>query len=177
VTPAVSRLGTPAAIAVTGTRTSSVEARLAGAAGRLGRTAAWTPLHLVDGSLQGRLPPPLLHGIYRVQLHVGTGTISARRWLFRVYSPRVRREPGFERPTNVLRWWVEGRHATLTALRRWPLSPDDHRDPRLHRLFVIAYRRPGGSELGIFITAVRDGYNGRWKLLEATVQPPVVVRR
>jgi hypothetical protein len=175
VTPSVSRLGTPAAIAVTGIGTPELEARLKGAADRSGEPTGWTPLHLVGGSWHGTLPAPLLHGIYPVQLHVGTRTIEPRRRLFRVFSPRVAGEPGFEHPFAVVRWWVAGRHATLAAWRRWPLSPDDHRDRRLHRLFVIAYRRRGRPELGVFITAVRDGYSGRWKLLEATVEPPAPV--
>jgi hypothetical protein len=63
----------------------------------------------------------------------------------------------------------------LVALRRWPMASFDHRDPRLNRLFVIAYAPRGntrpGSRLGLFITTVRDGFQGRWRLLEATTQP------
>jgi hypothetical protein len=40
---------------------------------------------------------------------------------------------------------------------------------------VVAYAPPGDANvddrLGIFVTAVRDGYRGPWRLLEATVQP------
>lgn len=66
-------------------------------------------------------------------------------------------------------------HGIVAALRRW-LRPDfDKRDPRLHHLYVVAYnplRRPGvANRLGMFVTTVRDGYAGRWRPLEATVQP------
>jgi hypothetical protein len=62
------------------------------------------------------------------------------------------------------------------AVRPWRQAAYDHRDPRLHRIFVIAYaprgdKRPS-SRLGVFITAVRDGYHGSWRLLEATQGPP-----
>jgi hypothetical protein len=123
------------------------------------------------------LPPPLLHGIYLVRVRIGDATVLSGHRFLRVFPPRVGGEPSFEDPLGVVRWWVAGRHAVLAAWRRWPLSADDHRDRRLHRLFVIAYRRQGAPELGIFITAVRDGYAGPWKLLEATVEPPVVVKR
>jgi hypothetical protein len=60
-------------------------------------------------------------------------------------------------------------------LKRWPQSSLDKRDPRLHELFVVAFNlrgRPGvANRLGRFVTAVRDGYRGPWRLLEANVQP------
>ena len=41
--------------------------------------------------------------------------------------------------------------------------------------FVVAYgtsEQPGSEEQsGMFVTAVRDGYAGRWRFLEATVVP------
>jgi hypothetical protein len=90
-------------------------------------------------------------------------------------AARMRGEPGFATPLGAVRWWVAGRHATLTAWRRWPLPVKDHGALRRTQLFVIAYRRAGGSELGTFVTVVREGAAGPWKFLEATVQPPVVV--
>jgi hypothetical protein len=61
------------------------------------------------------------------------------------------------------------------ALRRWPLAAFDPRDPRLHRVFVIAYTALGNqrpdSRRGLFVTTVRDGFRGRWRVLEATTQP------
>jgi len=60
-------------------------------------------------------------------------------------------------------------------MRRWPLAKFDHRDPRLNRLFAIAYAPRGdsrpGSRLGLFVTIVRDSLRGRWQLLQATTQP------
>jgi hypothetical protein len=63
----------------------------------------------------------------------------------------------------------------LIAARPWPPAPFDHRDPRLHRLFVIAYAPQGetkpSARLGAFITTIRNGYQGRWRLLEASTGP------
>ena len=46
---------------------------------------------------------------------------------------------------------------------------------RLHQLLVVAYSpvgHPGVDDrLGMFVTAVRNGFDGRWCLLEATLQP------
>ncbi len=51
----------------------------------------------------------------------------------------------------------------------------DRRDPRLHQLMVVAYRPAGdkrvSDRLGMFIMSFRNGYGGRWRLLEATVSP------
>lgn len=65
--------------------------------------------------------------------------------------------------------------ARVVAMRRWPQPDFDRRDPRLNALVVVAYHPPEHHEivdnLGMFITAVRDGFNGRWRFLEAGVQP------
>jgi hypothetical protein len=66
------------------------------------------------------------------------------------------------------------RHARRDALKAWPRPAFDRRDPRLHRLFVVASSLAGHlslhDRLGMFITAFRDGYHARWQLLEATVE-------
>jgi hypothetical protein len=45
----------------------------------------------------------------------------------------------------------------------------------LQRLFAIAYAPEGDTRpnapLGLFVTTVRDGYHGRWRLLEASTEP------
>jgi len=48
-------------------------------------------------------------------------------------------------------------------------------DERARERLVVAYSPPGDprvvARLGMFISAVRDGYNGDWRLLEATLEP------
>jgi hypothetical protein len=65
--------------------------------------------------------------------------------------------------------------ARLVALKRWRRPAFDRRDRRLHQLLVVAYSPAGHprrrDRLGLFITAVRDGFDGRWRLLEATIAP------
>jgi hypothetical protein len=124
------------------------------------------------------LPAPELRGIYPVQLRVGPGSpvLRSTHWFYRVFAPGTLSRP-FGLPEDVARGWVQtlpGK-AKLVALKRWPRPDFDRRDLRLHRLLVIAYTLAGHEtvreRLGIFVTAVRDGYGGRWRMLEAKATP------
>jgi len=121
---------------------------------------------------------PGLLGVYPVLLRVRAGAerFGSSRWLLRVFERGTGRRPSFPDPSDVARWWVGTvRRQSLVALKAWPRPGFDHRDPRLHALFVVAYLPNGDQNIvdrvGMFITAYRDGYHGRWRLLEATVQP------
>jgi len=175
--PAVTPLGGQTAIAVSGPRRVGLSVRLAGASTPTGGPTGWTRLRYEDGAWRGTLVAPPLRGIYPIRLRTARGPLTepATSAFLRVFNRRTVQEPSFPDPRGVLRWWVTRHDVQLTALKRWRLSSLDRRDRRLHRLFVIAYRRPGQPTLGIFITAVRNGYGKRWRLLEATVQPPGVV--
>jgi hypothetical protein len=63
----------------------------------------------------------------------------------------------------------------VVALRRFRPAAFDHRDTRLNRIFAVAYAPRGdtrpSARLGLFITTVRAGLRGRWRLLDATVEP------
>ena len=97
--------------------------------------------------------------------------------MLRVFAAGTLSRPSFATPEGVAKWWVRTAtgHARLMALRRWPRPGFDLRDQRLHQLLVVAYSpvgHPGVDDrLGMFITAVRNGFDGRWRLLEATLQP------
>jgi len=136
------------------------------------------PLRRVGRAWEGSLPPPALRGIYPVQLRVrrGSRVLQSRAWLYRVFQRGTASRPTFASPEGVVRWWVRFvRHRVAVALKRWPRPTFDLRDRRLHQLLVVAYRRAGdrrmSHRLGMFVTAVRDGFDGRWRLLEATVVP------
>ena len=179
--PGVVQLRERATIAVSGIHARSVEVLLAGATNALGNQPAtqlpWAPLHLVGGAWRGTLPAPALRGVYPVVLRTRAGRTPMRSELFlRVYTPGTGTQPSFGDPADVARWWVRTvEHAKLVALKSWPRPGFDLRDMRLHRLFVVAYSPPGHPQVsdrtGMFVTAVRDGYGGRWRLLEATLEP------
>jgi hypothetical protein len=172
-----------ASVRVSGISARTVEVRPLGAIGRAGLAYEWTPyrwraLRVHDGMWRGPLPPPPLFGIYRLQLRLDHGwTLSSARWLLRVFPRGTSRRPAFPTPAGAIRHFVARLpgHEALLAVRRWPSASFDHRDPRLNRIFAIAYAPRGdrrySSRLGLFVTTVRSGYHGRWRLLEATTQP------
>jgi hypothetical protein len=176
--PPVVALGGRVTVRVEGWQGSRLEVALDGASDRDGRLLGWGAARRRGRSWTAPLPRPALRGIYAVLLRerAGSRVIRSRRWLLRVFRPHARLEPTFARPEEVVRWWVRTRtRGRVAALRRWRRLDFDKRDPRLHRLFVVAYNPRGHpgveNRLGMFVTAVRDGYDGRWRLLEATVLP------
>jgi hypothetical protein len=172
-------------ITVSGLTAHSVDVRLLGAIDLRGRAYQWTPyrwqrLRLRRGTWSGVLPAPALLGIYQIQLRLDHGRklISRRSWLERVFPNGTESRRSFPSSAAVIRHYVARLpgNNVLFALKRLPLPTYDHRDARLHRLFAIAYAPRGdkrrSSRLGRFITTVRDGFHGRWHLLQATIEPP-----
>lgn len=173
-----------ASVEVTGITARQAEVRLLGATDASGSAYEWTPyrwrrLRLLHGTWHGVLPAPALHGIYRLQLRLDHGLtqLTSHRWLLRVYPRLTMTRRSFPTPPAAVRDFV-GRlpgNKVLVALRRWPQATFDHRDPRLNRLLVVAYATRGNdrpsSRLGLFISAVRDGYHGPWRVLGATIEP------
>jgi hypothetical protein len=173
-----------ASVRVRGTASRSVEVRLVGAIDRGGLAYEWTPypwqaLRVRHGIWSGQLPAPPLYGSYRLQLRLDRGRrfLSSARWLLRVFPRGTMKRPSFATAVGAVRRFVAQLPGdkVLVALKRWPLAKFDHRDPRLNRLFAIAYASRGntrpGARLGLFVTTVRGGFDGRWRLLEATTQP------
>lgn len=173
-----------AAIAVSGIVVRRVDVRLLGAIDRTGPAYEWTPyrwrrLRLRDGKWRGSLPAPPLFGVYRLQLRLDGGRrfLSSKHWLLRVFPPGTLARPSLRTPVAAIRYFVAQLrgHQILVAHRRWPMASFDHRDSRLQRLFAVAYAPRGdhkaGSRLGLFVTTVRDGYHGGWRILQATTQP------
>jgi hypothetical protein len=177
VQPSVARLGEESTISVSGVHARSVQVRLA-ATDIVGRALPWRSLGRVNGAWVGTLPAPTMLGVYPVFLRTSPGAplVSSQRLFLRVFQPGTRARPAFENPADVASWWVEAvPHATLVAVKAWPLPAFDRRDVRLHRLFVVAYSPSGhpdvNDRLGMFITAFRDGYDAPWQFLEATIEP------
>jgi hypothetical protein len=174
--PSVVRLGEPATLAVRGVHAGRVDVLLNGATDFSGGQLAWRSLRAVGGAWLGTLPLPALRGIYPIVLRADGREIRSERWLLRVFAPGTGSRPSFGEAADVARWWVRTiAGGMIVAVKAWPRPGFDRRDLRLHRLFVVAYSplaQPGIDERsGMFVTAVRDGYRGRWRFLEATVSP------
>jgi hypothetical protein len=157
---------------------SAVEVRLAGASGIRGTLLPWITLHRRSVTWAGRLPQPVLAGIYPIELRSRPArpVVLAGAEYLRVYWEGTSKRPLFPSPEQAVEWWVHQADGTLLAIRRWPRTAIDHRLVRLHRLFVVAYRprgpQPSGDRLGAWITTVRDGDGGNWRVLEVGVTPP-----
>jgi hypothetical protein len=179
IAPPVVQLHQAARVSVGGVAGAvAVEVRLRGASMPSGTPLPWTHLQLAHGVWTGRLGEPAFRGIYPVELRTrpGVAQFVADSWVLRVLPPGTLDRPAFTTPESVVQWWVaEVAHGSLASFRPWPLLAYDRRDPRLHRLFVVAYDPPGATDasgrLGVWITAFRDGYRGLWRFLEATVRP------
>ena len=161
----------------TGFTPRRLEVQLEGATDPSGAQLSWRSLRLVGDTWHGTLPAPALRGVYRVVLRAGSGAapVGSRQSFLRVFAPGTGARPSFADPVDVVRWWAH--RAPRDAGRAEAVAATGIRStrPRLHRLFVVAYSPPGhpdvNDRLGMFVTAVRDGYGGRWRLLEATLQP------
>jgi hypothetical protein len=171
-------------VVVAGLPARSVDVRLKGATDETGLAYRWTPyrwrrLRLSDGAWTGAIPAPALLGVYELQLRVDgrRRVVQSPNWLLRVFRPHAVTGVSFPRPEMVVRNFVDrlpGDEVTV-ALRRLQPAAFDHRDTRLNRIFAVAYaprgdRRPS-SRLGLFITTVRTGFQSRWRLLGASVEP------
>lgn len=173
-----------ASVRVSGVAARVAEVRLVGAIDRRGLAYEWKPYHWRElrprqGAWLGLLPAPPLPGIYRVQLRLDRGRrlLSSTRWLLRVFPDARTARRSAPTALGAIRGYVAHLpgHKVLVSSRRWPLATFDHRDPRLNRIYAIAYAprddtRPG-SRLGSFVTTVRDGYHGRWRVLQSSTQP------
>lgn len=175
--PGVVMRGHSASVTVTGIVAPTLEVHLRGGSTSLGKALPWTSLTRVGDTWRGRLPLPELRGIYPVELRVARGSevIRSDNWFLRVFARGTLARPTFKTPQEVAQYWVASIGGRMQALKLWPPPAFDLRDPRLHQLMVIAYSFPSKPKvrdrLGIFVTAVRDGYHGRWRLLEATAVP------
>jgi hypothetical protein len=173
----VKRLRHGASIAVFNLRARSVEVRLKGGTDADGSLLPWRPLKLVKGVWRGTVPAPALRGVYPILLREGhTAHARSLRAFVRILARGSRARPAFDDAADVVAWWVRTfPRAKLVAVRQWPRPAFDKRDARLHRLYVVAYSLPGlpraRDRLGMFVSTFRDGYDTRWRFLEATVVP------
>ncbi len=177
--PVVAVRGQNATITVTHLNVPSLQVRVVGGSANFGQSLPWTPLRYERLAWHGLLPAPQLRGIYPLELRIrrGSPVLRSERWLLRVFARGTQSRPSFSTPEGVARGWVQTLplHPRLVAMKRWAPPAFDLRDHRRHQLLVVAYTLAGHravqDRLGIFVTAVRDGLKGPWRLLEATVAP------
>jgi hypothetical protein len=175
----------PTRVSISGIRATSVQARLRGADDPAGVAYRWTPyrwrpLRLVQRTWRGVLPAPPLRGIYQLQLRVqhSTRLLQSPHWLLRSLPPGRLNRSAFRTPLAVIRDYLNDLpdNPVLVAIRTYSQAAYDHRNPRLHRIFVVAVAPRGdnrpSSQLGAFITTFRNGYHGRWRLRQVTTEPP-----
>lgn len=184
LSPTVVRLQRQERVEVSRLPVASLQVVPLGALAPGGRAFGWRPLRRVHGSWVVTVPAPLMRGVYPLLLRTRAGArvFRSATWFMRVLAPGTLSRPSFPGPSDVVRWWVRVvAHATLVAFKRWPLPGWDPRDPRLHRLFVVAYDAPGqgepGDRRGIFVTAFRNRYGGPWRFLEAKLSPEAASAR
>jgi len=163
-------------VVLTGVRGGVPKVELADTTDLPGMRPEWLPMWKAGASWRATLAAPPFLGVYPVRIRIGRTIIGSPVWLLRVFRRDTCMRRSFASPTEVPVWWIRRvAHATPVAVRPWRLSTHDRRDPRLHRKFVVAYNPAGhravGDRLGTFITAVRDGYGGRWCLLQESVYP------
>jgi hypothetical protein len=169
-------------ISVSGLQARSVGVRLLGATDMNGRAYQWTPykwqrLRLGRGTWRGVLPAPAFLGIYQLQLRLDHGRefLTNTHWLDRVFPYGTERRPAFATSAEVINDYVAHLpgHQVLVNTTPWPLASWDHRNPRLHDFFAIAFAPRGrkGHKVGRFVMTVREGFHGRWRLLQVAVQP------
>src|SRR4051812_34910332 len=111
-------------IIVSGIRIAGLEARLDGATDTSGKLLPWQRLRSVGGEWRGTLTAPALHGIYPVLLRDAAHerAFASHGLRLRVFVPGTGSRPSFERPLDVVNWWVRAiEHATLVAVKAWPL--------------------------------------------------------
>ncbi len=176
--PGAVELHQRATITVSGVSARGLEVRLAGATDGSGKELPWQRLQSVGSAWQGTLATPALRGVYPVLFRerAHARVFESHGLRLRVFNRGTASLPAFDRPIDVVYWWVRAvEHATLVAVKAWPRPAFDRRDRHLHRLFVVAYSPPGYPDvrdrLGIFITTFRDVAGARWRLLDASVLP------
>ena len=177
VQPAVARLDRKASITVTGVEAGSLEARLAGATRPDGNSCRGSRSPTGMGFGEGRSIRP--HFVVctwcscasavagRCGSHRG-GCSACTRGARALVLPSPRRKALDAGGPFCRRRRAEGLETVASAGLRPAGSC-------LHQLIVIAYG-PAGTlaivdRLGMFVTAVRETFDGRWRLLEANVFP------
>lgn len=123
--------------------------------------------------------PPGQAGVYPAEVTVEGLTFTAENWLLKVYPEGFLRRPGYATPEEAARacFAQDFKGCSLREIEERPLLPDDQRDPRYHKLFLITFYQPYDGPVlpagthSYFYYVLRDGPNGLWRVTEGGTGP------
>jgi hypothetical protein len=106
-------------------------------------------------------------------------TFTADGWLLRVYPEGFLQQPGYATPEEAVRarFAQDFKGCTLRKIEARPLLPEDRRDPRYHKLFLITYYQPYAGPVlppgthTYFYHVVKDGTADAWRVLSGGTGP------
>ncbi|MGO0122331.1 DUF2330 domain-containing protein [Desulfothermobacter acidiphilus] len=117
----------------------------------------------------GFLPPGQV-GVYPAEVTVEGLTFTAGNWLLKVCPEGFLNQPGYATPEEAVRarFAQDFKGCSLREIEERPLLPDDRRDPRYHKLFLITFYQPydgpvlpAGTHI-YFYYIIKDGPAGLW---------------
>lgn len=118
-------------------------------------------------------------GVYPVEVALGGLTFTADGWLLKVYPEGFLLQPGYATPEEAVRarFARDFKGCELRGIEARPLLPDDRRDPRYHKLFLITYYQPYAGPVlppgthAYFYYVVKDGPAGAWRVIQGGTGP------
>ncbi|MGB9847299.1 MAG: hypothetical protein ACPLRH_07320, partial [Desulfotomaculales bacterium] len=123
--------------------------------------------------------PPGRAGIYPAEVTVNGLTFTAGNWLLKVYPEGFLNQPGFAAPEEAVRarFGQDFKGCSLRKVAERPLLPDDLRDPRYHKLFLVTFYQPYDGPVlpagthTYFYSVIKDGPAGAWRVLTGGTGP------
>ncbi|MGB9885637.1 MAG: copper amine oxidase N-terminal domain-containing protein [Moorellales bacterium] len=118
-------------------------------------------------------------GVYPAEVALGGFTFTADAWLLKVYPEGFLLQPGYPTAEGAVRarFALDFKGCELRGIQARPLLPDDKRDPRYHKLFLITYYQPYAGPVlppgthTYFYYVVKDGPAGAWRVIQGGTGP------
>lgn len=111
-------------------------------------------------------------GLYPAEVTVNGLTFTAGDWLLKVYPEGFLNQPGCVAPEEAVRarFGQDFKGCLLREVRERPLLPDDSRDQRYHKLFLVSFEQPYDGPVlpagthTYFYYVIKDGPAGLWRV-------------
>lgn len=118
-------------------------------------------------------------GIYPAEVTVNGLTFTSGNWLLKVYPAGFLQQPGYLTPEEAVRarFAQDFKGCTLRGIGERQLLPDDRRDPRYHKLFLLTFYQPYDGPVlpagthSYFYYTLCDGPHGLWRVAEGGTGP------